>query len=180
MAASIVPCTNVCESVEHKEITADYVREVFLYNPDTGELTWKRPTGPRVREGDRAGHANTGGHLQIKLHGRNLLVHRLIWLYVYGVWPVNQVDHINRNRTDNRIVNLREATKQQNSMNMGKFCTNTSGHNGVHPHKGSGKWQAQITFNYKVIYLGLFESIEEAVAARKAGELRYWGAHRAD
>ena len=166
--------------VEPSALTAEYLRSILHYEPETGIFTWKVSTSNRVKVGDVAGCLEGDGYLRIKVQSRKYRAHRLAWLYVYGEWPSLDIDHINRNKADNRISNLREVTNKQNMQNASKRSDNTSGHSGVSWHKDSGKWQAQIAFNYRVIYLGLFESVEDAVAARKAGELKYWGVNRAD
>jgi hypothetical protein len=163
------------------ELTAEYLRSVLNYDPETGIFTWRvSPKFSGVRAGDRAGCPDGIGYLQIGVQGKVYRAHRLAWLYVYGYWPNDQIDHVNRDRADNRIANLRAATSHQNALNMGKACNNTSGHTGVVWHKNVSKWGARIKHNQKSIYLGLFENLEEAVAARKAGELKYWGVNRAD
>jgi hypothetical protein len=161
-------------------LTAEYLRSVLHYEPETGILTWKVRTARRVKVGDVAGSQDGGGYLRIKVLSRDYLAHRLAWLYVYGSWPKDQLDHVNRNRSDNRISNLREVTNKQNQQNKSKRSDNTSGHPGVYWRKRAPKWVAQITHNYKQIHLGYFDDLEAAIAARKAGELRYWGVHRAD
>jgi hypothetical protein len=93
---------------------------------------------------------------------------------VHGVWPEDQIDHINRDRADNRIENLREVTNKQNQQNRSTNSDNTSGHTGVSWYKPYSKWRAQIKHNHKVIHLGYFTNIEDAIAARKAAEKLYW------
>ena len=165
--------------VPRPELSAEYLRLVLHYEPETGIFTWKVRTSPRIKVGDIAGCPEGGGYLQIRVCSRGYKAHRLAWLHVYGEWPKEQLDHINRNRSDNRIANLREVTNKQNQQNRSKSSNNTSGHQGVHWDKRDSKWRARIRHNQKDIYLGLFENLEEALSARKAGELKYWGAHRA-
>ena len=164
--------------VPRPELTAEKLRELLHYDPATGIFTWKVRTANQVKAGDVAG-SPSGGYLQIMVLSRLYKAHRLAWLYTSGEWPKDQLDHVNRVRTDNRISNLREATNKQNQQNTGKRRDNTSGHPGVYWYKRISKWQAQITHNQKHIHLGSFTTVEEAIAARKAGELKYWGAHRA-
>ena len=163
-----------------QELTAEYLRSVLDYDPESGIFTWKVRTSNRVKVGDVAGRPGVNGYLQISVQSRLYQAHRLAWLYMCGSWPKDQIDHINRNRSDNRIANLREVTNKQNNQNRSKSSNNTSGHPGIYWHKQSSKWQAKITHSQKQIHLGLFATIEEALAARKAGELKYWGHHRAD
>jgi hypothetical protein len=105
--------------------------------------------------------------------------HRLAWFYCYGEWPSDQLDHINRIKTDNRIDNLRESSAALNQQNLSKMCSNTSGFTGVTWNKRRNAWIAQIGVGNSGKYLGQFADVEDAVAARKAGELKYWGANRA-
>lgn len=165
---------------QRQELTAEYLRSILNYDQESGVFTWKVSTSNRVKVGDAAGFQGGNGYLLIMVQGRRYKVHRLAWLYMSGEWPKLDIDHINRDRTDNRIENLRDVSRKQNLQNASKRSDNTSGHPGVSWHKASGKWQAKIEHNYKGIHLGLFTDIEEANAARKAGELKYWGVNRAD
>lgn len=166
--------------VPRPELTAEKLRELLHYDPETGIFTWRVSAANSVKVGDVAGCSNGNGYLRLRLQSRLYHAHRLAWLYVYGEWPKGQIDHINRDRSDNRISNLREVTNKQNAQNSSKPSNNTSGHPGVYWYKQSSKWQAKITHNQKHIHLGCFATIEDAIAARKAGELKYWGHHRAD
>ena len=169
-----------CTTTPTNELNAEYLRSVLHYEPETGIFTWKVSTSRRVKTGDVAGSQDGRGYLCIKVCSRLHRAHRLAWLYTYGVWPKDQIDHINRIGTDNRISNLREATHTQNARNMSKASNNTSGHPGVHWRSDRAKWWALIESDGQKHYLGCYNTIEEAVAARKAGELRYWGVNRAD
>ena len=157
-----------------QELTAEKLRELLHYDPETGIFTRKVRTSPRVKAGDVAGSQGGGGYLNIMVGSRLHKAHRLAWLYVYGEWPKDKLDHINRNKTDNRISNLRDVSHKQNMQNASKRSDNTSGHPGVYLVKRKSKWQAQIMHNYKLIHLGYFSDREEAVAARKAAEKLYW------
>lgn len=160
--------------VPRPELTAEYLRSVLHYEPETGIFTRKVSTSNSVKVGDAAGSQSGRGYLNITVGSRLYRAHRLAWLYVYGNWPEDQLDHINRDRADNRIENLREVTNKQNHQNSGKRRDNTSGHPGVCWHKQRSKWVARIMHNQKQIHLGLFTDIEEAIAARKAAEKLYW------
>lgn len=155
-------------------LTAEYLRSILNYDQETGIFTRKVSTAHNVKVGDVAGCSNGRGYLQITVQSRAYKAHRLAWLYIHGVWPTDQLDHINRDRSDNRISNLRDVTNKQNLQNAGKYSHNTSGHTGVHWYKPYSKWVAQITHNQKKIHLGYFENLEEALAARKAAEKFYW------
>lgn len=160
--------------IARPELTAEKLRELLHYDQETGIFTWKVSTSRSVKVGSVAGCQNGAGYLQIRVQSRPYLAHRLAWLYVQREWPKLDIDHINRNRSDNRIANLREVSHKQNHQNASKPSNNTSGHTGVTWRKQSAKWQARIKHNYKMIHLGYFENLEEAIAARKAAEKLYW------
>lgn len=163
-----------CTTAQANELTAEKLRQVLHYSPETGDFTWKVRTSRRINVGDVAGSLGGGGYLQIRIQSRLYQAHRLAWLHTYGVWPKLDIDHINRNPKDNRLANLREVSHKQNQQNKSKSSHNTSGCQGVHWHKRDSKWVAQIRHNYKPIHLGYFTTIEEAIAARKAAEKLYW------
>ncbi len=160
--------------VPRQEITAEKLRELVHYDQECGRCTWKVRTARRVKVGDVAGCPDGHGYLQIMVQSRLHKAHRLAWLYMCSNWPKDQIDHINRDRSDNRITNLREVTNKQNQQNRSNRSDNTSGHPGVYWSKRASKWQAEITHNKKKIHLGYFTDIEEAIAARKAAEKLYW------
>lgn len=149
------------------ELTADYLREVLDYDPETGVCRWKKCFFSN-RVGQRAGSVidrPTGRHRTMRFFGRQYYEHRLIWLYVHGRWPTGEIDHINGDGTDNRLVNLREATKSQNMANAGHWGHNTTGFKGV--TRSRGKWQARIGKAGRV-FLGRFDSPQAAQAAYMA------------
>ncbi len=153
-------------------LTAARAKELLNYDPETGNLTWRidRPSGDRGqilqgKAGDTAGTATSDGYRQVCLDSRIYKAHRVIWLMVHGRWPKKSLDHKNLEPGDNRIVNLREASDRENQGNRRKLSNNTSGYKGVHLHKPSGKWKAQIGFDGKRKHLGLFETPELAFAA---------------
>ena len=160
--------------VPRPELTAEYLRSILNYDQETGIFTWKVSTSNRVKVGDVAGCPDGKGYLLISVHSRLYKAHRLAWLYMNGTWPEDQIDHINRIRADNRILNLREVSHKQNNQNKSKRSDNTSGHPGVCWHKRISKWEARIKHNHKQIHLGYFSILEEAISARKAAEKLYW------
>ena len=138
-------------------ITQERLKELLHYDPETGVFTRKVRTSARVRIGDASGATDSKGHRQISVGGKRYLAHRLAWLYVNGVWPRHQVDHINGARSDNRITNLREANVSQNQQNQRKpRSDSTSGYLGVSFNNQRGKWRAQIRVRGKVRHIGLF------------------------
>ena len=150
------------------------LKELLDYNPDTGDFTNKTFRGLRAMPGEIAGNLNTRGYIDISIGRRKYKAHRLAWLYVYGVWPTNNIDHINRSKIDNRIANLRDVTQAQNGQNKTKHCNNSSGHTGVVWHKASQRWRARLCVDRKDIYLGQFNDIQSAIDARKQAEAKYY------
>lgn len=162
------------------ELTAERLREVLDYNPATGVFIRKVSTAQRTKVGEVVGWDDGQGYLKASVDCKIYKVHRLAWLYVYGVWPTRKLDHINRVRSDNRAENLREVSDVENGRNQSKRVDNTSGQVGVMYHSRFSKWTAQIGVDNKQKSLGYFFSKEEAVAARKAAEVYYWGAPRVE
>src|SRR6185295_6620023 len=156
-------------------ITQDELKKLFSYNPETGKLTRLIRTARRAKVGQVAGNVNSRGYVDIQLHGQRYKAHRLVWLYVHGVWPEIGLDHINGIRSDNRIVNLRYATPSQNQHNRGKPKNNTSGIKGVYWDKARKKWHAQINLDDTVIYLGRFTDSKDAAKAYATAALKFHG-----
>ena len=151
----------------------EYANKLFNYDYTTGELTWKVRKSSRFQIGERAGTWNHG-YLRVCIDRKHYPVHRVIWLMVYGKFPENYIDHINRIRSDNRLSNLREATYPENAQNQSKRSNNTSGVTGVCFFKRENKWCARITFNHKTLILGLYSSFDDAVQARREAEEKYF------
>jgi hypothetical protein len=144
-------------------LTAERLRRLLSYDPETGVFTWRSPgTGRRVS--GIAGCLGGTGYWHINLDNRIYPAQRLAWLYQTGEWPAADIDHINRDRADNRWCNLRAATKSQNSSNRCADFNNTAGFKGVTWYKARRKWQAMITVNGKHIYLGVFDTPHQAYA----------------
>ena len=158
---------------DHDSITADELRSILHYDPLTGVFTHRKSAGGRMA-GSVAGSLDVDGYIKIGVLKRLYRAHRLAWLYVYGTWPKHDIDHINRNRSDNRICNLRDVTHQQNMCNAGDFSTNTSGRKGVYWDKRDSRWRARFLLGDKYLSLGRFKTFDEAVAARVAAEKLYW------
>ncbi len=154
-------------------LTAAKLREVLKYESETGHFTWRVRPSNSMRAGDVAGClSKRTGYWQIRLLGRYCLAHRLAWLYVHGEWPAEEIDHVNRIRSDNRIANLRLATSAENKQNTSLRSDSASGHKGVSWHSRDKRWAAEIKLNGKKHYLGSFTDINDAIAARKAEESR--------
>jgi hypothetical protein len=152
-------------------MTKDEVLNFFEYQ--NGILYWKKNQG-NVKSGSVAGNQRQDGYIDIGFKGRLIRAHRLIWLLHYGYMP-EFLDHVNGVRNDNRIENLRVATRTQNQMNLKKRVNNSSGCSGVYWNKQRNKWAARIQFNCKSKHIGLFSSIEDAIVARKIAEQKFFG-----
>ena len=140
------------------QLTQNRLKELIDYNPDTGIFIWKpRPYYTRNGVGRIAGSLHSAGYITLFIDREQYFAHRLAWLYYYGEFPSSNIDHINRIKNDNRIVNLRLANQSQNLMNIVKHKDNTSGYKGVYWHKKAKKWAVECYIQGKKNYLGLFE-----------------------
>lgn len=151
-------------------ITQKIVKEKLIYNADTGSFRWKSVYCPRISDGESAGFIGGDGYHAISINGKAYKAHRIAWLYTYGYMPENCIDHINRVKTDNRIKNLREATRVCNARNAGIFSHNKGGVRGVHFIKSVKRWNAQIKVNGSSKSLGNFKSKVEAACHMLAAE----------
>lgn len=144
-------------------LTAERLRELFHYNPETGLFTRLVNVGRFT-----AGTVQTcigGGYIVFRVDNRLYRAHRLAWLYTYGVFPSQCIDHIDGDRANNAINNLRDIPESGNFQNRGMRAGNKSGYAGVSWDSQTQNWAAQIMKNRKTVRLGRFESAEEASAA---------------
>jgi hypothetical protein len=140
------------------------LQEMFSYDPEVGLFVRRVRTSKSTHIGDIAGATTKNGYISISIGKVFYLAHRLAWKYVYGADPALFIDHMDGDRANNRITNLREVTKSENSRNMRKaLCSNKStGLIGAYLHKGASKFHSQIKVNDEVVYLGQFDSAQEA------------------
>tara|TARA_R110000851_G_C12889568_1_gene546964 strand:+ start:183 stop:755 length:573 start_codon:yes stop_codon:yes gene_type:complete len=165
--------------------TQEYLKSIFQYNPETGDLYWKvRPLnhfknshGMNVFNArfsnNKAGSPNDFGYIMVGINGKIYLAHRLIWCLFNGSYPPDHIDHINHNSADNRIFNLRPATGEENQRNRSISRKNISGTIGVSWCKRTNKWVAQVTINGKTIFLGRFIDKADAIKAREKVNIKY-------
>ena len=161
-------------AISNDIITKERLRELLFYNPRTGVFIWRMNTR---RAGLEAGYlANSQGTKSRIIHigDRWYKAHRLAWLYMTCVWPLNEIDHKDGDAWNNRWSNLREATHQQNRSNNRHYVTNKLGVLGVR-RLPSGKYYAKICSNGKNKYLGCYKTLEEARRVRRAAAREFFG-----
>lgn len=174
------------EIAKDKELPVEYLRECFDFNPESGVLTWKirpehhfshssRADGGFNKKfaGKPAGSVMARGYLWITLCGRPHFAHRIAWAVHYGEYPKGVIDHSNGVKTDNRISNLFLSTPSENSRNQKMRSTNTSGQMGVSQRKDNGRFRSFIQAAGKRIWLGTFDTLDEAIAVRKRAEKKF-------
>jgi len=154
-----------------KEIaTFEVIDDLLRCDYETGLCYWKKSTS-RVCEGDVAGHKRHDGYVDIGVNGRVYLAHRIVWLLKTGEWPNGQIDHVDGDRSNNRLENLRDVNNRINGMNSTIRSDNTSGSVGVIWNRSRNRWHAQISDENGRKHLGNFVNIHDAIAARKAAEI---------
>ena len=171
--------------------TPETLRKLLRYEPETGLLFWRERSAEWFKDGSQTSLHNsaawngrysnkeafTSNHSSGYKHGqifkKQHKAHRIAWALYYGVWPSNNIDHINGVRDDNRIENLRDVSMSQNSRNSAMSSNNTSGVCGVHLDKRCNKWVARIALGKNRKRLGSFENIQDAAAARKTAEIEH-------
>ncbi len=151
-------------------LTQPILKGLLHYNPETGFFTWIKNRGRLAKKGDESGSIGKDGYVRIVIHGRSYLAHRLAFLFMTGDFPIEQVDHINHARDDNRMCNLRACTSSENNQNAMKRKDNKSGMTGVYWHKIARKWSAEITINKIKTRIGFFDDINHAIIARWMAE----------
>lgn len=161
----------------------DFTREeaacLLSYDPESGKIHWvvdRLSYGGKAKAGTVAGQIHDG-YVIIGLLGKQYRAHHLAWLMMTGEWPPLDLDveHQDRNRSNNAWTNLRLATRYQNIANVGTRSTNKSGRTGVSWRKDTGKWHARIKADGKIILLGNFVEFEDACRARAAAEAIHHG-----
>ncbi|CNI81435.1 AP2 domain [Yersinia pekkanenii] len=156
-----------------RELTQERLKELLHYDPDTGVFTWTFRRG-RVSTGQDAGTL-TNGYIVVGIDGCSYRAQRLAWFYMHGSWPRKYIDHINRIKTDNGFINLREATSAENQRNVGIGKGNRSGFKGVFWEPERKKWKARVQFNKRKYTLGRFERINDAIIAYENFCQKYHG-----
>jgi hypothetical protein len=161
-------------------LTQHILKEILSYDPETGLFANREWRGGKSNQGSIAGSVRRDGYVKISIDNKAYLAHRLAWLYVFGAFPNEQIDHVNKDRQDNRIKNLRAASDAENKQNLSKTRLNKSGKVGVIWHKAAQKWMSYIHVRNRSVYLGVYDTIEEAATARAAAKAKYHTFHPED
>jgi hypothetical protein len=158
----------------------ELLRELLDYFPETGKLLWKKPLSNRVQPGKEAGACDGQGYRVLMVRGYITRVHRAIWAHYYGAWPTGFIDHVNGNRADNRISNLRDVSNAENLQNNYQPQANsTTNLRGVWLDKRRGLFVAELSANRRRHRLGYFKTAEEAHQAYLGAKLLYHSTGRA-
>lgn len=151
----------------NSQLTHERLKKVLYYDPWTGWFTWIANVNRRFPIGSRASQYVGNGYLRVAVFGKRYMAHRLAWFYVHGVWPAEELDHVNRDQADNRIANLRQATRSQNAAYARCRKDSISGFKGVGFNKRDMNYFAYYSLNKIYHRVGTFASAEKAAAARE-------------
>ena len=157
-------------------LTQKLLKKHLHYDPSTGIFTRLTTASNNAKAGSTPGNIDAYGYSIFSFMGKKYKAHRLAWLYVYGVWPI-ELDHQNHIRDDNRISNLREVSRKQNMQNTKLYTSNSSGSVGVCWDKSRNRWMAQIRVSGKTVVLGRYKEIKDAIQARRDANTKY-GFHK--
>ena len=175
VASAISVAKNTRSQIAYSVLPSkEYLWSLFNYDQDTGLLTHKTTSRNGKRKVGNAVTCNVKGHLKTYINGKERYVHRIVWKMMTGVDAV-EVDHVNRNRSDNRWCNLRDVSHHRNTGNVGLLKTNKSGVKGVYWAKDKNKWTAQISIGDKIRYLGRYDRIEDAKVAYEIAAFAHFG-----
>lgn len=150
----------------NKDVTAERLWELFDYEPATGKFTRRSSVNNYQPAGTIAGTIGRLGYITIRVDKKAYMAHRLAWLYYHGEWPAHEIDHINRVKTDNRISNLRVATRAENVRNHGRISVLS---------RPNGKFTTKIRIDGRQVYLGIFDTADAARDAYVATSRRVFG-----
>ena len=156
-------------------MTQAKLKELFTYRD--GQLIRRIQAGSRGKVGDIAGSLHPSGYILVRIKGKHYRLHRLVWLYCYGSFPSSDLDHIDHDKANNLITNLRLVTKQENQRNLSIAKNNKTGTTGVHWCKTRKRYIAEIRIDNKTKHLGCFLTLTEAVKCREDNNKRY-GFHK--
>jgi HNH endonuclease len=144
------------------DLTAARLRELLDYDPNTGRFIWRSDQKRKPKPGAVAGCDDGSGYVRISIDGSLYRAHRLAWLFTYGQWPKNDIDHIDCNRSNNAITNLRDATRSINLQNQRRARSDNKSSGLLGVYKDAGRWKSKIRVGEDVVLLGRFDTSEEA------------------
>lgn len=168
--------------------TAEDVRKLLHYDPETGVFRWRPRTAAMFKAGRRhsaehraenwnaqhageiAGATHPSGYQSVRIGSARYYLHRVGWLLVHDTWPDGEIDHVDHDRGNNRIANLRAVDRRGNGTNASRARNNASGTTGVSWKADKCRWRSEIKVRGRKIHLGYFTEFDDAVAARKAAE----------
>lgn len=162
------------------DLTAERLRSLLDYNPETGLFTWRVRRSARANAGTIAGYQAPSGYVLISVDGFMHAAHRLAWLHFYGTWPTKQIDHHDEIKHNNRIRNLRDLTRAENAQNItAARINNACGERGIYIDHRRNTFIVQITVDYKRVFLKSYGTMAEAKAAYEKAKIDFHPASRA-
>lgn len=153
-------------------LSHDELISLLAYDHINGKFYWVNGN-KRVKKNGIAGHKMSDGYIRIIINGIQYKAHRLSWFYMTKEWPKSQIDHINRNKSDNSWKNLRCVSGSENMTNTGIRSDNTSGTKGVYWHKTKNRWIVQITINKRKLQIGRYKDFELASLVSEEARIKY-------
>lgn len=153
-----------------QDIDISRLRDLLAYDPDTGVFTWRVRSGPRAAAESVAGSLKSNGYRRIMVCGADCFAHRLAWAHANDRWPAGQIDHIDGNRTNNRIANLRDVPQSINMQNQRAAHSNNKSSGMLGVCADGDRWMARIRVDGKRLYIGTFDTKELAHASYLAAK----------
>lgn len=158
---------------QNRALNVKTLKEKLHYDVGTGIFKWIVKPSKNRSAGDIAGYKNNSGYIVIKIDNRAYLAHRLAWLYVNGENPRNNIDHINGDKLDNRISNLRDVNQSLNCRNAKMKKNNKSSYTGVHWSREKNKWSSQIRIDGGNAFIGYYKTFYAACYAHHAESIKH-------
>lgn len=156
-------------------LTQTQLKEVLIYDATNGHFRWNPQLSVKgIPSGCRAGSVETrSGYRRIKIHGTSYAEHRLAWLYSYGDWPKGVIDHLDHNRSNNALCNLRDVSQAENMKNTKQVSGTITGHQGIWYNSKTNRYVAEITVAGKKVYQRVFRTCNQAIEAREAELIKH-------